>query len=115
MRAFVPSHCFHPRLSAASTLNTRLVAGLLKDASFPSLHVRHFSSLKPSDDFNAPKKRGRLWGTLVTAGVWGSMLLGKTKYIFVGLKLLKFSSLISLVASVGAYSFVFGAPFAIGR
>ena len=43
-----------------------------------------------------------------------SILIGKTKYLFVALKLTKAAPLISMVLSSFAYSFIFGWPYAIG-
>ena len=42
------------------------------------------------------------------------MLMGKGKYLLGALKLTKFASLGSMVVSVGAYSMVFGLPYAAG-
>lgn len=43
-----------------------------------------------------------------------SILIGKTKYLFVALKLTKAAPLISMVLSSFAYSFIFGWSYAIG-
>lgn len=50
------------------------------------------------------------------AGLLGaaSLLFGKTKYVLAALKLTKLASLGSMVVSVGAYSMVFGLPYAAG-
>jgi len=44
----------------------------------------------------------------------GALLLGKGKYLLGALKLTKLSSLASMLISVGAYSMLFGVPYAIG-
>lgn len=44
----------------------------------------------------------------------GSLLMGKTKYLLAALKVTKLASLGSMVLSIGAYSMVFGLPYAIG-
>ena len=43
-----------------------------------------------------------------------SVLFGKTKYILAALKVTKLASLGSMVLSIGAYSMLFGWPYAIG-
>lgn len=50
------------------------------------------------------------------AGVLGaaSLLLGKTKYVLAALKVTKLASLGSMVVSIGAYSTIFGLPYATG-
>ena len=49
-------------------------------------------------------------------GVLGaaSVLLGKTKYVLAALQVTKLASLGSMVLSIGAYSMIFGWPYAIG-
>ena len=46
--------------------------------------------------------------------VGASFLFGKLKYVLVGLKLTKFTPLISMMISSLAYSYFFGLPYAIG-
>ena len=48
---------------------------------------------------------------MVTAA---AVLLGKGKYILGALKLTKFASLGSMLVTVGAYSMLFGWPYAVG-
>lgn len=50
------------------------------------------------------------------AGLLGaaSLLFGKTKYVLAALKVTKFASLGSMVLSIGAYSMIFGWPYACG-
>jgi Zn-dependent protease len=43
-----------------------------------------------------------------------SVLFGKTKYVLAALKVTKLASLGSMVLSIGAYSLVFGWPYAVG-
>lgn len=43
-----------------------------------------------------------------------SLLFGKTKYVLAALKVTKLASLGSMVVSIGAYSMVFGWPYAVG-
>jgi hypothetical protein len=44
----------------------------------------------------------------------GSLLFSSTKYAFVAMKVTKFASLGSMVLSIGAYSMIFGWPYAVG-
>jgi len=53
-------------------------------------------------------------GALASAGMALSLLAGKTKYLFVALKLTKFTSLASMVVTSIGYSFFFGWPYAVG-
>ncbi len=47
-------------------------------------------------------------------GVVLALVLGKMKFIFMGLKLMKFSSILTMLLSIWAYSTIFGWPFAVG-
>ena len=47
-------------------------------------------------------------------GTGAAVLFGKGKYVLGALKLTKFASLASMLVTVGAYSMLFGAPYAIG-
>jgi len=65
---------------------------------------------------NLPGGGGRLGkfggvGGLVAAG---AVLLGKGKYILGALKLTKFASLASMFVTIGAYTMIFGLPYAVG-
>ncbi len=90
---------------------------------FSSINFRRFSTADGPPTSPAPPERRvapplspmRTWARRagwVASGVW--LLLGKTKYLLAGLKLAKFSTLISLGLSVGAYTLVLGLPFAVG-
>ena len=61
----------------------------------------------------APEGSSNLTKLLYGVPVVGA-LLGKSKYLLVGAKFLKFKSLLSLGISVGAYSLFFGLPYAAG-
>lgn len=52
-----------------------------------------------------------MWGTAVGAG---ALILGKGKYILGALKLTKLAPLASMAVSVGAYTMIFGFPYAVG-
>ena len=61
-----------------------------------------------------PRGGGNRFGILGGMLGAGAMLMGKGKYLLGALKLTKFASLGSMVVSVGAYSMVFGLPYAAG-
>jgi Zn-dependent protease len=60
-----------------------------------------------------PAKKGS-FGRLGSLGVLAAIVFGKLKWLVAGAKFMKFSTLISMVASVGAYSLLFGWKFALG-
>jgi len=60
------------------------------------------------------KSNSNKLGTLASAGMALSVLAGKTKYLFVALKLTKAMPLVSMMLSSAAYSIFYGWPFAIG-
>jgi Zn-dependent protease len=53
-------------------------------------------------------------GRFGSLGVFALLVFGKLKWLLAGLKFMKFTTLISMVASVGAYSLFFGWRFALG-
>ena len=53
-------------------------------------------------------------GMMGTALGAGAVLLGKGKYILGALKLTKMAPLASMMVSVGAYTMIFGFPYAVG-
>ena len=61
-----------------------------------------------------PRGGGSRMGMLGGALGAGALLFGKGKYLLGALKLTKFASLGSMVLSVGAYSMIFGLPYAVG-
>ena len=86
-------------------------------------HLRNLSAVaehlfteqaKPSA---APAREGRLatrlrrWGA---PGVLLAVLLGKLKYLLVAVKVLKLSTLFSMLLMVGVYATIWGLPFAVG-
>jgi len=60
--------------------------------------------------------RGGGGGLLRGLGVGSGLLLlfGKAKFVLVALKLTKFTSMASMLASMGVYSLIFGWPYAVG-
>ena len=66
------------------------------------------------DNKNNGKSGSNRLGALASAGMALSVLAGKTKYLFVALKLTKFTSLASMVVTSIGYSFFFGWPYAVG-
>eukprot|EP00588_Corethron_pennatum_P005372 CAMPEP_0194284744 /NCGR_PEP_ID=MMETSP0169-20130528/28467_1 /TAXON_ID=218684 /ORGANISM="Corethron pennatum, Strain L29A3" /LENGTH=238 /DNA_ID=CAMNT_0039030657 /DNA_START=11 /DNA_END=723 /DNA_ORIENTATION=- len=98
---------------------------VLHESRITSFRVAHgpwgaclTASTPPSRPFasnpNRPPRGGRIGGTLATVGSGALLLAGKGKYIFGALKLTKFASLGSMLLSVGAYSTIFGLPYAAG-
>ena len=82
--------------------------------SSPLGAVATFSSRPPPGKSGAPKGGGRMGlgaGGLITGA---AVLLGKGKYILGALKLTKFASLASMFVTIGAYSMIFGVPYAVG-
>ena len=61
-----------------------------------------------------PRKSRGLLGRLGSIGILLAVVLGKAKWLVAGAKFLKFKTLITMVASVGAYSLLFGWKFALG-
>ena len=53
-------------------------------------------------------------GTIASMGAAATMLFGKTKYLFAGLKLFKVTPVLSMVISSGAYAMIFGPAFGCG-
>lgn len=53
-------------------------------------------------------------GMIASAALFGSMLIGKTKYLFVALKLTKAMPLVSMVITSLTYSLFFGWQYAVG-
>jgi len=66
---------------------------------------------KPAAKTEDKKDRFKHLGWL---GVVLALVLGKLKFVFMGLKLMKFSSIITMLVSIWAYSTIFGWPFSVG-
>jgi Zn-dependent protease len=60
-----------------------------------------------------PKKNKR-FARLGWVGMLLAFALGKLKFLFIGLKLMKFSSILTMLVSIWAYSLFFGWSFAAG-
>eukprot|EP01032_Pedospumella_encystans_P026961 gene26961-30481_t len=95
------------RLSARFPLK---VNSFQQHAVVPSLSQVRLMSTGSQDNKNNSNKLG----TLASAGMALSVLAGKTKYLFVALKLTKAMPLVSMMLSSAAYSIFYGWPFAIG-
>lgn len=91
------NHAINPLL--ATTLTTQQLA--------------YFSSPSRGGG-GAPKGGGGRYGWAGGMLGTGALLAGKGKYLLGALKLTKLSSLASMFVTVGAYSMVFGPPYAIG-
>ncbi len=72
--------------------------------------ARRFSS---NDDHEEKVKKSKL-GMIASVGLGASMLMGKTKYVFVALKLTKAAPLASMILTSFTYSLFFGWPYAVG-
>jgi len=66
-----------------------------------------------NDDDEGNKIKSNL-GRFASMAAFGSLLLGKTKYILVALKVTKFAPLASMVFTSFTYSLFFGWPYAVG-
>lgn len=69
------------------------------------LSTRRYSSQKPTDEDQKQSRLMRVGGSLALGA---SVLLGKTKYVLVALKLTKAAPLVSMLLTSFAYSFFFG-------
>jgi len=65
-------------------------------------------------DDKKPEKTSPWAGRLVTLGASASLLAGKTKYLFVALKVTKMAPLASMVLSSLAYGALFGPAYGVG-
>lgn len=77
--------------------------------------ISYLSSFPGGDGGKPPRPpSGNRWAR--GAGLVGaaSVVLGKGKYILGALKLTKLASLGSMLVSIGAYSMIFGLPYAVG-
>lgn len=79
--------------------------------SQPRCLFRHRTSFKCSTYKFMPFTKSRLLGGIGTASV---LLLTKSKYVVGALKLTKLSTLGSMVLTVGAYTTIYGLPYAVG-
>ena len=98
-----------------SAVNCQLIA---RDYSFFTQDNRRRNNIplkdKIKNKFNNLTNSSKGLGPIATIGLGGSFLFGKAKYLFVALKLTKFTPFISMVISAGAYSMFFGWPYACG-
>jgi hypothetical protein len=68
----------------------------------------------PPKPANSSSNTGRFFSAGAGILATGSLLLGKTKYLLAALKVTKLASLGSMILSIGAYSMLFGFPYAVG-
>ena len=80
--------------------------------------IVYYKSTDPNDNTedkkNVEKPKSSKTGMLISLGVGASFLMGKMKFVLVGLKLTKATPLISMVLTSATYSLFFGWPYAIG-
>jgi len=69
---------------------------------------------RPSSDDDQGASLKRKLSGLGSAGLVLALVLGKLKWVLAAFKLLKFSSIITMLVSIWAYSLLFGWPFAVG-
>ena len=77
------------------------------------LHKKFLSSNKSSPDVKGDNSSSRI-STIASVGLGLSVLLGKTKYVLVALKLTKAAPLLSMIATSLTYSLFFGWQYAVG-
>jgi len=75
-------------------------------------HNHHDDENNDNDDKR--KKGSSATGKLAGAAAAGSILMGKSKYLFTGLKIAKAGPLLSMLATSFTYSFFFGWPYSVG-
>lgn len=85
----------------------------IKIAPIPKLFLCSRNYSENSDKKPTPPTQNRI-GLLASVGLGASLLMTKTKYVLVALKLTKAAPLASMVLSSFAYSFIFGWPYAVG-
>lgn len=104
------------RIMRTSITCTTLSQGRLHHLETKSVKltlIRSLSSKVPLDNDERPpppQKRGFIGGALFA----GSLLFGKTKYLFAALKVTKMAPLASMLITSATYSLFFGWPYAIG-
>jgi hypothetical protein len=93
---------------------------LLPLAAQADLSARSFSTRRRPPPRQEPPEedpstaRDKIMKRLGSLGAVGYLLLAKTKYVLVALKLTKAAPLVSMVLTSATYSLFFGWPFAIG-
>jgi hypothetical protein len=113
----------HHRSSTVTRMPVPQLQYRIPTSSFLQSHytmlslVQYYSDGGPSrfPQVNPPNRSSsNRWAQGV--GILGaaSVLFGKTKYVLAALKVTKLASLGSMVLSIGAYSMLFGWPYAIG-
>lgn len=116
--------------SATISLRSLSFAGIRFQQSFNNSHsspsslspyilsplgtVAYYSSGRRGGAPSPPKGGGGRMGWAGGALGVGALLLGKGKYLLGALKIGKLSTMASMILSVGAYSMVFGLPYACG-
>lgn len=75
-------------------------------------HLQH--GQEPAPVKTEKPKEGRKFAHLGWIGMLLAFALGKAKFLFMGLKMMKFSSILTMLVSIWAYSLFFGWPFAVG-
>lgn len=97
------SHCYDLQQLKQQRIITRAIRSSSEDRD--PRKSDHHQNIYPSRNY---------FGYLASFGLGASILIGKTKYILVAMKLTKTAPLISMLISSLAYSFIFGWPYAIG-
>jgi hypothetical protein len=98
----------------------KLNSHLLPLAAQADLSIRSFSTRRRPPPRQEPPEedpstaRDKIMKRLGSLGAVGYLLLAKTKYVLVALKLTKAAPLVSMVLTSATYSLFFGWPFAVG-
>lgn len=74
-------------------------------------HLQGGGSVEPPEP---DKKKTHRLARLGWLGAVLVFTLGKFKFVLMGLKLMKFSSILTMLVSIWAYSIIFGWPFSVG-
>lgn len=86
--------------------------GQIRDISHNNRQRRRIPP--PSSSSGQPTDRSKWVSRATTAGLAGSVLFGKGKYVFAGLKMMKATPLLSMIFTSFTYSLFFGWPYAVG-
>lgn len=80
------------------------------------MHVQTGGSQPQPEVSDSAEQKGRYkrFAHLGWFGLVLALALGKLKFLLMGLKLMKFSSIITMLVSIWAYSTIWGWPFAVG-
>ncbi len=99
--------------AASCSVRTNFISDRRVCAKRNGISKFNYSHTRPLSGGRIPPQKSKA-GMLASLGVGASILLGKTKYVLVALKLTKAAPLASMLLTSFAYSFIFGWPYAVG-